>query len=125
MQCLTLIGYIISLMLQLAMLVFGVYYIVKCPHKITDIQEKIVLSTIFLLYLFNALEELVHNWNNSPWFYDVLPFGNMSPFVFTLCFICMFLPKNIKKYLYSVISILMIGMAGAGLANGVSVIFKY
>lgn len=118
MEVVSLIGYILSFLLQAFFLIYGVFYIIKHPFKMSDIQEKLILSFIFMCFLLNALEKLVYTWTDSPWFYDVLPFGNMSPVLFTLCFIGIFLPKNIRKYIYAIFILLMIGMAGAGLKNG-------
>lgn len=53
------------------------------------------------------------DWN----FLNTLPTANVSPFMFSTCFIYLILPKKIKSYYFLLISLLTVGMLVAPIVN--------
>ncbi|HQC54785.1 MAG TPA: hypothetical protein PKX91_03565 [Clostridia bacterium] len=48
-----------------------------------------------------------------------LPTANVSPFMFTIVFVVLFLPKSIKNYFYLLMSLLSLGMIIAGIGGAI------
>jgi hypothetical protein len=92
--------------------------------KFKELINIIVPIIIFGLYLYGLiwiyLSVGLHDWN----FTNALPLANVSPFMFTFTFLNLFLPKIIKKYVYTLISLLSVGMLIAGLLVCVSYIAR-
>lgn len=77
-------------------------------YKVTN---SIFVISIFLLYIAELLYVYFtvgsKDWN----FMNILPIANMSPFMFALTPLYFILPKKIKPYYLSIVSLLSIGMA--------------
>mgnify|MGYP003289803462 CR=1 FL=1 len=117
------IGFIVNLIIMIALLVGGVFFIYKQQEKLKGKVINILIpAIIFLFLLYQILEFYCKgiDWN----FYNSLPTANISPFMFTLLFINVFLPKPIKKYIYTLTALLCIGMVIAGFATDVSYIVR-
>ena len=64
-----------------------------------------------LLIIFNGI---YHKWDMQT-IQDVNPLSKMSPFIFATVFFINFAPKTIKKYYYTILSTLILAMAGVGI----------
>lgn len=124
MEYLTLAGYLLTVLIELTLVALGIYFIIKHPFKLKSYQESIIMFIIFMAYFLNVLEKLVYFGTESPWFYDIVPFGNLSPLLFTLCFLCIFMPQKVRKYFYAIFSLMILGMIGAGFKNSVERVFR-
>ena len=100
--------YLIALAVMIALYV-AVLFLMKYMKnkKITNLIFVLIISTC---YIFNAiliyLDVGFYDWN----FQNVLPVANVSPFMFTILPFIFLLPRKIRPYLLTLISILSIGM---------------
>ncbi len=115
--------YWISLVSLIVFYVIGVLVIFKYNKK-SKFVNSVFSMTIFLLYLFCLvsiyLDVGFYDWN----FQNALPTGNMSPFMYTLVFISLVLPQNIKKYVFSLVGLLSFPMLCAGLISCIGYIIR-
>ena len=115
--------YWISLVLLIVFYVIGVLVIFKYNKK-SKLVNSVFSMTIFLLYLFCLvsiyLDVGFYDWN----FQNALPTGNVSPFMYTLVFISLVLPQNIKKYVFSLVGLLSFPMLCAGLISCIGYIIR-
>ena len=106
--------YTISLFLILLFFISGLIFLNKLEKYKKQINI-IIPIIIFLFYLHGVIWMYISvgikDWN----FTNTLPVANVSPFMYTLIFVNLFLPKFIKKYNYTLISLLSIGMLVAGI----------
>lgn len=97
--------------------IIGIKYIKK--NKYCDI---VIPITIFITYLYCVvtiyLKSGFKDWN----FKNAMPTANVSPFMFFSILIICILPKNIKKYGFTLISLLSVGMVVAGM---ITMIFNH
>lgn len=104
--------YLISLIILFFIYAIGIIFIKQINrNKIIDILIPILIFTLYLvcvLYLYNTAG--ISDWN----FLNALPTANVSPFMFCSVIIIILLPENIKKYGYTLISFLSLGMFCAG-----------
>ena len=93
-------------------------------NKKYKLVNSVFSVTIFLLYLFCLvsiyLDVGFYDWN----FQNALPTGNVSPFMYTLVFISLVLPQNIKKYVFSLVGLLSFPMLCAGLISCIGYIIR-
>lgn len=100
--------YLVTIFVLLGLWV-GAFLLMKrfTNQTITNI---IFASVIFLSYIACVVIVYVkvgfNDWN----FQNVLPVANVSPFMFFMCPLFLVLPKSIKRYFGSLISLLVIGM---------------
>lgn len=115
--------YWISLVSLIVFYVIGVLVIFKYNKK-SKLVNSVFSTTIFLLYLFCLvsiyLDVGFYDWN----FQNALPTGNVSPFMYTLVFISLVLPQNIKKYVFSLVGLLSFPMLCAGLISCIGYIIR-
>lgn len=104
--------YLISLIVLIPLYIIGIFFIDKL--KKTKIVNTIFILLIYSLYLFVVIRMLINvgvkDWN----FQNTLPTANVSPFMFNLVFISLFLPKKVKKVIYTLVCLLSLGMVIAG-----------
>jgi hypothetical protein len=109
--CIALVIYVLALLLAL----FLLKWINK--SKVINILLPIIIFTLYCTCITGLFFECgFYSWN----FNNALPTGNVSPFTYCLCFLTLFVPKKIRKYLYTLISFLSLGMCIAGLHGLVS-----
>ncbi len=117
------IYYTISFIVILLLFILGLLFL----NKLTKYKKQIniiVPIIIFIFYLYGVIWMYISvgikDWN----FINTLPVANVSPFMFVFTFINLFLPKFIKKYVYTLISLLTVGMAVAGLLTCIVYIMR-
>ena len=100
--------YIITIFVLLAIYVLGIILLKKINNQ--RLINLILPLTAFFLYLVLALiiylDVGFDDWN----FRNVLPTANVSPFIFFVSPFCLLLPKKIRVYFFSLISLLSLGM---------------
>ncbi|GEM_PF-3080081 len=122
---LTFFGYFLSFLLETAVLVVGIFHLSKHPVRLRFHQENYLLFGIVLCYVLNLLEKVVKDGVNSRWFYLIHPLANLSPFLFTLSFLAIFMPERIKQAFRAVCGIMCPAMILAGIYNTVTRIFAF
>ncbi len=100
--------YLIVLLLLLTLYVATIFLMKKFTK--TNLTNIIFLSVSYLCYLSLVLivflDVGINDWN----FLNTLPTANVSPFMFSILPIYFVLPKTIKKYFLTLISLLSVGM---------------
>ena len=85
-----------------------------CDVKRKTLVNVIMVITVFLLYAFGVvrmyIKEGPHDWN----FLNTLPVANVSPFTFCLALVALVLPKKLKNVVFTLVSLLSLGMVVAG-----------
>lgn len=99
--------------------------IISNVNKSKKIINVIFSITVFLFYLFCAVaiyrDVGLKDWN----FLNCLPVANVSPFMYTLVFLSLFFPKNIKKYILILVSLLSFSMICASIIACISYIIRH
>ena len=89
---------------------FIITFLLMKHFKNQLITNIVFCSIILICYVFVVLiaylQNGVHDWN----FTNTLPVANVSPFMFTISPLFFVLPKKIRKYLATLISLLVVGM---------------
>ena len=116
-------GYWITLGFLIVFYIIGVFSVDRI--KIKEKYVNLIFSlTIFLSYLYCVIHIYnsvgANDWN----FLNTLPVANVSPFMYVLTFASLFFPKVIRKYVYSLISLLSLAMFFAGLLSCVGYILR-
>ena len=107
--------YIITLILLLAIYI-SIICIMK-NMKNTKIWNIIFVSIIFALYITHVLI-IYNNVGAKDWnFLNTLPIANISPFMFAISPIIILLPYKIRKYCFTLISLLFVGMLLSAVFN--------
>lgn len=113
----------------MSLVLFIVFYILSIVifskyNKKSRLVNYAFIITIFLLYLFCVISIYMdvgfYDWN----FQNVLPTANVSPFMYTLLFISILLPENIKHYIFTLVGLLSFPMLCAGLISCVAYIIR-
>ena len=106
------IGYIITLVLLFGGYPIGVWAIGKIKRK--RLFEILFPFCTFALYLccvaYIAVDAGVEDWN----FHNALPTANVSPFTYCLTAFIFVFPKPVRKYLYTLVALLSLGLLCAG-----------
>ena len=117
-------GIIIQCIVSVLVFSGGVILLLFLHRKVSDTRTvNYVLSGAALLFyiLLIVFDGQYHHWDTET-ILDVNPLSKMSPFIFATVFFVNFMPKTIKKYYYTILSSLILAMAGVGmfssLANG-------
>ncbi len=100
--------YLVTIFVLLGLWV-GVFLLMKRFNNqtITNIVFASVIFTTYIACVVIAYIKVGFNdWN----FQNTLPVANVSPFMFFVCPLFLILPKSIKKYFGSLISLLAVGM---------------
>lgn len=104
--------YGLTLIIFLILYGAGVYFIPQTPQK--KWVNAIFVACVFLPYLF-CVFTILQDVGPTDWnFLNALPTANVSPFIFTICPLCLILPKKANKCLLTLISLLSFGMLCAG-----------
>lgn len=105
--------YYIVILLTILLFIFGLCLLKKLPKKSLKVEKYIIIVS-FVSYIFEIFKiGLVMGFEKEAFFY-ALPLGNVSPFVFTLAFISLFLPEKIRKNFRPILIILTFGFIVAG-----------
>ena len=111
-------GYGITLVVLLTIYILGIIFLKRI--KASELINTLVPLIIFSLYLWMVvtiyLDVGLYDWN----FTNVLPTANVSPFMFFSCLFLLILPKKIRKYEYTLISLLSLGLVCATIINLIS-----
>ena len=101
-------GYIIGYIILLILYVSTIYLMKYMKNK--TITNLIFMAVVFVPYVMLCITVYRDvGWND--WnFQTQLPMSNVSPFMFASMLVILFLPKNIKKHCYLLISLLSVGM---------------
>ncbi len=106
------IGYIITLVILFGGYPIGVWAVGNIKRE--RLFEVIFPFCTFALYLccvaYIAVDAGVHDWN----FHNALPTANVSPFTYCLTTFIFAFPKRIKRYLYTLVALLSLGLLCAG-----------
>ena len=101
------VGYVLDILIGLFYLILGLYvircYFLKCPKEKVNI---IFLSIISLLYAFEWGYVLIRG--HGLWGYS--PLMNMSPLLFALSFVALFLPKERQSEMFGFFAMFFIPM---------------
>lgn len=102
------------------LILFALYGAAVYAMKYMDHDKKwngLFTAAVFVPYVFLGmviyLDVGFYDWN----FQNVLPVANVSPFMFTLTFVSLFLPTKIRKIVYGLISLLSVGMIFSTVVN--------
>lgn len=108
-------GYGITLVVLLTIYILGIIFLKRI--KASGLINTLVPLTIFTLYVYMVIILYIksgpYDWN----FTNALPTANVSPFMFFSCIILLVLPKKIRKYGYTLVTLLSFGMACATCIN--------
>lgn len=100
--------YILTLVVML--LIYGVFiYLMKrfANTKLTNVSFCFIAFILYLsLVLVVYLDVGFYDWN----FQNTLPVANVSPFMFFVSPFCLILPTKARKYFFTLVSLLSIGM---------------
>ena len=100
--------YYIVILLTILLFIFGLCLLRKLPKRSLKVEKYIIIVS-FVSYIFEIFKiGLVMGFGKEAFFY-ALPLGNVSPFVFTLAFISLFLPEKIRKNFRPILIILTFG----------------
>ncbi|MBN3490114.1 hypothetical protein JV173_01165 [Acholeplasma equirhinis] len=110
--------YIFLAIFNLALIILGILEISKKKIKLTKIQKKLVFAMISVCYLENLFEKLIEN--NTAWLRLLIPFGNYSPFTFTIITILIFLPSKFQKPVNYFLALMSFPMFGATCVNSIN-----
>ena len=91
-------SYIKVLLLGFSVLLLGILYIDKLLKKDKNRVNLYFLILISFFYIAGVLASTTKI--NSSNLFLVTPLSNISPLMFTLCFVCTFCPNRFKKYFY-------------------------
>ena len=101
-------SYLIALggLLVFYILAIGVIGRIKRVRLVNGLMS-LAVYCLYLYVVYSAYKSVgIHDWN----FQNTLPVANVSPFMFSLMPLTWVLPKGAKKYLYTLISLLSLGM---------------
>ena len=108
-------GYIIALFLMCALYALCVY-LMKYMQK-TRLYNLLFMAGVYIPYaalcIYLYFDVGLYDWN----FQNTLPVANVSPFMFSLMPILLFLPQCIKKHLQLLVSLLTVGMFMSTVVN--------
>lgn len=100
--------YLIVLFSLIAIYIFVIFTMKYLTNKL--LTNIIFVGIITICYItFSTIVYLdvgPHDWN----FTNILPTANISPFMFALTPLILLLPKQIKKYFFTLVSLLVVGM---------------
>ena len=103
--------------LVLLSLYFGGILLSKRLAEHSKIVNQVFVILIFLCYLYTVIymynDVGISDWN----FLNTLPTANVSPFMFCLVIVFWILPKKVRPSLFTLISLLSLGMLVAGLGG--------
>ena len=100
--------YLVTLGVLFTLFIVTIFFLKKLKN--TFLWNIIFISVIFLFYVSVVVTALIRNGPNDWNFQNTLLTANISPFVFTICPIYLFLPMKIRKYFGALISLLTVGM---------------
>ncbi len=100
--------YLISLIILIPLYIVSIFFIDKLKKtKIVNIAFILVIYSLYLFVVIRMLTNVgVKDWN----FQNTLPTANVSPFMFNIVFISLFLPKKVKKVIYTLVCLLSFGI---------------
>lgn len=75
-----------------------------------------ICASYFYMVIYTYFDGGIHDWN----FQNTLPTANVSPFMFCLSGLILFMPKRIKNNLYTLVSLLSFAMLVVGLVGALS-----
>ena len=101
------VGLVLLNVFYFAALPFVVFKAKKLSPKVFNLCFAFL---IFALYLVIVVERYLSVGSNDWNFLNALPTANVSPFVFALCPIVVFLPQKVKKYAFALFALLCVGM---------------
>ena len=117
------IAYSVLLVAVLTAYVSGCIFI-KSGNENKAVVNAVFAVTTFLLYVFGVIRMYIvvgpYDWN----FLESLPTTNVSPFTFCLTLVSLILPKKIRAYVFTLISLLSLAMAAAGVIICLSYVFR-
>lgn len=119
------ICYLIFFLFYVPFLVFSIYEITKHEFKITSLTRRIIFIFISICYLSNILEKVITPEINEKFLYNIVPLGNLSPFLFTLTTIFIFVPEKWCKPFYTIMAIFTIPMFLASFYNAVGFVVSW
>lgn len=114
------LSYIILLILYLSFLAIVFYLIIKKRITINSTQRRVLFLFIAFCYILNILDKIMGSEINMKHLYGVIPFGNYSPLIFTVCTIMVFLPEKWCRWFDYFMGIMWLPMLVASLHNSIS-----
>lgn len=108
--------YLIVFAVLLAIYIVGVLlakYLVKYKTTVNVIFAILIFASYFYVVRYMYHDVGVKDWN----FKNTLPTANVSPFMFCLTPITLLMPRAIRKYLFTLVALLSLGMVVAGLGG--------
>ena len=100
--------YLVTLAVLFILFTVAIFFLKKLKN--TFLWNIIFISAIFLFYVSVVVTALIRNGPNDWNFQNTLLTANISPFMFTICPIYLFLPIKIRKCFGALISLLTVGM---------------
>ncbi|MGI6377925.1 MAG: hypothetical protein ACOX0I_02525 [Bacilli bacterium] len=118
---------ILNLVAAILYLLAGGYIIFrfkdKLPYKVTTILMTLL---IFIPYVFSLINYYCNYDGVTGWHFKyTLPTANISPFMFFMVFVVLFLPKIIQKHFYLLMALFSFVMVVAGIGSPVYYAFFY
>lgn len=117
------LNYIILLVLYLAFVAFVFYIIITKKVTVNSTQQRILFLFIGFCYILNILDKIMGSQINMKHLNAVIPFGNYSPLIFTVCTILAFVPDKWTRWFKYFMGIMWLPMLIASLYNSISFIF--
>ena len=91
-------------------------FLSKYKEYINVIFVVTICASYFYMVIYTYFDSGIHDWN----FQNTLPTANVSPFMFCLSGLILFMPKRIKNNLYTLIALLSLAMLVVGLFGTLS-----
>lgn len=117
------ISYLILIPIYLVLLGFSFVYIYKHPGKLKLWQENLILIFIAAMYWANFFEKLPTPNVSSEHFHLIHPLANLSPTLFTITTVFIFVPRKYRTVYYALVGIMAPAMMLAGIWNSISSCF--
>ena len=107
--------YIVSLILLIAVYITCICLMKYMKNvKLWNIIFACIVYACYLTVVIVVYSDVgFYDWN----FQNTLPVANVSPFMFSLMPLVLLLPKKIQKYLFALISLLVVGMLFSAVVN--------
>ncbi|MBR2382021.1 MAG: hypothetical protein IKA84_06000 [Clostridia bacterium] len=109
-------SYLLVFAVLLAIYIVGLLllkYLVKHKTLVNVIFAIVIFASYFYVARYMYFDVGPNDWN----FKNTLPTANVSPFMFCLTPLTLLMPRAIRKYLFTLIALLSLGMVVAGLGG--------